>query len=140
MPAAKPTPELELRRVRFGHFVERTVAAAKGRGMTTADMEKATGLGNSTWYGWIKGEWARDPVPDKVHAFCNGLGASIEEAYRMLGWNIAQLGQRASAEPLAEDADVRALMRKLTDPKTPAATKLLIRRTIRALVGENTEP
>lgn len=132
----EPQQQLDLRRVRFGAFVARVLDAAAARGMTIPQIEEKTGLGNSTFYGWRKGEWKRDPVPARVRAFCEGLGASVDEAYRALGWELPNGGKRPAPEPLIDDPDVRNLMRKLTDPKTPAATKLLIRRTIRALVGE----
>src|SRR5688572_19032876 len=121
MPAESPV-ELDLRRVRFAALVDRALRAAKARGMTIEQIEKATDVGNSTLYVWRKGEWNRDPVQGKVRSFCEGLGVDIDEAYRALGWATTQQTRRKPPEPMLEDPDVRALMRKLTDPKTPAAT------------------
>lgn len=131
---AESAADLGLRRVRFAALVDRALRAAADRGMTIEQIEKATEVGNSTFYTWRKGEWNRDPVQSKVRSFCEGLGVDIDEAYRALGWATTQHTRRKPAEPMLEDPDVRALMRKLTDPKTPTATKDLIRRTIRALI------
>jgi hypothetical protein len=131
---AESAANLDLRRVRFAALVDRALRAAKDRGMTIDQIEKATEVGNTTFYGWRKGTWDRDPVPAKVRSFCEGLGVSVDEAYRALGWTMPSDGRRTPPEPMLEDPDVRALMRKLTDPKTSAATKELIRRTIRALI------
>jgi len=132
---AEPQPQLDLRRVRFGSFVARVLDNAKTRRLTIEQIEKATGLGNTTIYAWRDGKWNRDPTPAKVRAFCEGLGASIEEAYRALGWILPDDRRRKATEPLIEDPDVRAIMRKLNDPSTSPAEKLWIRRQIRALAG-----
>jgi transcriptional regulator with XRE-family HTH domain len=131
---AESKPELDLRRVRFAALVDRALRAANDRGMTIEQIEKATDVGNSTFYTWRSGKWNRDPVQAKVRSFCEGLGIDIDEAYRALGWATTQLKRRKPPEPMLEDPDVRALMHKLSDPKTPPATKELIRRTIRALI------
>lgn len=128
-------PSDDLRKVRFGQFVLRILSNAKDRGLTMKQIEDATGIGKSTIYRWRDGTVL--PKMPELRRFCEGLGAPINEAYAALGWS--EDPERRQPEPLLEDPDVRALMRKLTDPQTPAATKLLIRRTIRALVGEQTE-
>lgn len=108
--------------------------------MTIEQIEKATDVGNTTLYSWRKGEWNRDPVPAKVRSFCEGLGISVEEAYQALGWTTPSSSRRAAPEPLIEDPDLRALMRKLTSPNTPTSEKLWIRRQIRALADSIGDP
>jgi len=133
-PAARePREQLNQRRMRFGHFVARALDIARSRGMTIADIEQATGLGNSTFYAWANGEWTRDPVTARVQQFCEGLGLSLDEAYRALGWATPGAPKRATPEPIIDDPDLRLLLRKLTSPNTPAAEKLWIRRQIRSM-------
>lgn len=137
MPPAQPEPkdQLDVRRVRFAAFVQRGLDIARSRGMTVADIEKATGLGNSTFYTWRKGNWDRDPVQGRVKQFCEGLGLSLDEAYGALGWATPTAPKRTRPEPIIDDPDLRLLMRKLTSSKTPAAEKLWIRRQIRSMAA-----
>lgn len=135
VPAAEPKPSLDLRRVRFSAFIRRALDLAKVRGMTVEQIENATGIGSSTFYRWRDGNWNRDPTPSAVRNFCTGTGASISEAYAALNWSESDAQRSAQPAPLIEDPDVRALMRKLTDPKTSAAEKAMFRRMIRSWVG-----
>lgn len=130
----EPQPSRDLRRARFGAFVARAIRAAQQRGMTVADIEGATGIGNTTFYRWKNGDWNRDPRVSEVRAFCSGLGLSIGEAYRALGW--AETSQARDTEPILDDPDVRAVMRALNDPHVHPAVKLMIRRQLRALAAE----
>lgn len=133
-PAARePKEQLNMRRTRFSQFVARALDVARSRGMTITDIEKATGLGNSTFYAWANGEWTRDPVTARVQQFCEGLGLSLDEAYRALGWATPSAPKRTHTEPIIDDPDLRLLLRKLTSPNTPAAEKLWIRRQIRSM-------
>ena len=140
MPAAEPQPSRDLRRRRFAEFVRRAYDAARQRGMTLTQVEQATGIGKSTIYRWMSGDWSRDPRASEVKTFCAGLGVSLDEAQRMLGWTEAP--GRAEPAPIMDDPDVRAIMRALNDPKTHPAVKLTIRRALRALAqqgGQNQE-
>lgn len=130
--AQEPLPR-ELSAVRFGWFVTRVLDAAKSRGMTMREVEERTGLGKSTMYRWRDGQVI--PKTAEVRRFCEGLGAPISEAYAALGWSETESPKPAHPEPLLTDPDVRALMRKLSSPNTPALEKLWIRRQIRALAG-----
>ena len=132
---AESAAALDRRRRDFGAVVKRIIDAAQARGMTTKQIEDAGGVKKSMYYRWIDGDWQRDPNATLVRSFCNGLGGSISEAYRALGWT-EQTTTRKATEPIIEDPDLRALMHKLSSPKTPAAEKLLIRRMIRAWIGK----
>lgn len=134
MPAAEPQPSLDLRRRRFGEFVQRALDAAKLRGMKIDEIETATKVGKSTFYRWADGKWSRDPRASEVRQFCVGLGLSVDEAYRMLGW--AATGAAREPEPIMDDPDVRAVMRALNDPNLHPTVKLMIRRQLRALAAE----
>lgn len=133
---AEPAAQLVRRQRTFGAVVKRTLEVAQARGMTTKQIEDATGVKKSMYYRWIDGDWQRDPNATLVRSFIAGLGGSISEAYSALGWTEQPTSRRKATEPIIEDPDVRALMRKLTDPKTPAAEKQWIRRQIRALAGK----
>lgn len=138
MPAAEPQPSRDLRRRRFAEFARRAYDAAKSRGMTVEQIEQATSVGKSTIHRWMAGQWSRDPRASEVRSFCLGLGVSLEEAQRMLGWT--QKPGAADVEPIMEDPDVRAVMRALNDPNVHPAVKLMIRRQLRALAAEAERP
>lgn len=131
----EPKAELDLRRVRFAAVIDRAIRAAQARGLTIGDIERLTGVGNTTFYGWRTGKWVRDPVPAKVRDFFEGLDMSIEEPYRALGWTVPSTTKRVP-EPIIQDPEVRALMRKLVDPNVSTERKNLIRRVIRGLLDE----
>lgn len=115
-------------RVRFSHFVERTLAAAKARGMSAVQIEEATQIRLSTIHRWRRGEIA--PTVDKVRQFCAGLGVSPKEALAALGMGVRE----ATPEP-PMDPDVLKLLRLLADPSTPEATKEQIRAMMRVLAA-----
>lgn len=120
----------DLIRTRWAHFVRRTLEAARARGMTDRDIEKATGIMSSTFHRWRRGEVRTAPYITKVRAFCEGLGASMDEAMRVLGLT----GQRLNPAPEPPmDPDVRRLLRKLADPNTSETDKLFIQESLRML-------
>lgn len=133
MSAAMKKPSRDLQLVRWGHFVKRVLDNARARGMTIADIVAKTKIGKSTLYRWRDGESL--PGIEELRRFCDGLSIPIAEAYAVLGWSEVEQERPAQPAPLIEDPDVRALMRKLSSPTTPAAEKLAIRRMIRALAG-----
>lgn len=114
--------------------MQRAIDAAQQRNMTIEQIEKATGIGSTTFYRWRDGKWARDPVASSVRNFCTGLGVSISEAYRALGWS--EDAAAREPEPIVDDPDVRAVMRALNDPNLHPTVKLMIRRQLRALAAE----
>jgi len=135
--ARNPRPSDDLSKARFGRFVMRVLDAARARGMSIKAIEEAGGVGKSTLYRWRDGEVL--PKVPELRRFCEGMGVAVGEAYAALGWS--EEPERAEPRPIIEDPDVRALMRKLTDPNTPAAEKTWIRRQIRALaesLGDDT--
>lgn len=117
-------------RVRFAHFVERTLATARQSGMTDKDIEAATGVRSSTFHRWRRGEVRTMPGIDKVTAFCAGIGVDWADAMTALGLT----GRRDSAEPEPVlDADMRLILRQLADPSVPETEKVFIRESIRML-------
>lgn len=124
----------ELIRVRFGRFVQRALDSARARGMRDNDIEAATGVRSSTFHRWRRGEVRTMPGLDKVRAFCEGVGASMEDALAALG-----MTERDNPEPEPIiDPDLRLLMRRLNDPNVPETEKTFIRESLRML-AERTE-
>lgn len=121
-------------RVRFSRFVERTLEAAKGRGMTAIQIEEAAGIRLSTIHRWRRGEIA--PTVDKVRQFCAGLGVSPKEALAALG---VVTERETPPEPIV-DPDIVALLRKLQDPNVNDETKQYIRTTLRMLADMPGQP
>jgi hypothetical protein len=122
---------LSVRRVRFARFVDRAIREAQARGMSTADIIKATTVGSATFYRWRKGEWRGDPQQAQVRAFCRGLGLSLDEAYRALDW---QTNDRPAGlpEPI-EHPGLRELARRLADPSTPPEDRAMIEEWVRLM-------
>jgi transcriptional regulator with XRE-family HTH domain len=120
----------DLIRVRFSHFVQRSLDAARARGMTDKDIEAATGVKSSTFHRWRRGEVRTVPGMDKVRAFCEGVGASLADAMTALGMS----GERDNPEPEPPmDPDLRLILRRLADPNVPETEKEFIRESIRML-------
>lgn len=127
----------DLIRVRFARFVQRALDAARYRGMTDKDIEAATGVMSSTFHRWRRGEVRTMPGLNKVRAFCEGIGASLDEAMAALGVS----GQRDTPEPEAPmDPDLKLIMRRLMDPNTPAAEKVFIRESLKMLADRADRP
>lgn len=71
-------------------------------------------------------------MPDlaKVRAFCQGLNLSVDDAMTALGVTAG----RDNPEPAPPvDPDLQVIMRRLMNPRTPAAEKLFIRESLRML-------
>lgn len=116
----------------FGAFVKRALAEARDRGLSIDMIEERTGVGRATIYRWTRAE-SPNPQREKVLAFCEGLGIPAKTASQILGWD----GSRQPTEPEpVVDPDIRAILRKLADPKTPAEQKTSIRATLRYLARE----
>lgn len=122
----------DVRRAAFAQFVERVLREARERGLTNADVERLTGVPRSTYYRWRAGDWARNPDPQQVQAFCGGLGVPFESAQRALGWATDPAGR---SDELEIDPDVRAILRQLADPNVPAARKQAIRQILRLVAS-----
>jgi transcriptional regulator with XRE-family HTH domain len=121
-------------KIRFARFIARALDDARARGMTDAQIVKATGINATTYYRWRNGQTA--PTVDKVKQFCAGLGIPAREALAALG---AAERTTAPPEPIV-DPDVLALLRKLEDPHTNEATREYIRTTMRMLAAMSPQP
>lgn len=125
------TVSRDIQRVRFGAWVRRALQAARRQGLTDDEIARRTGVGDSTFHRWAKGDWVRSPSIAKVLDFCAGLGLPPDEALTALGAH-----RPAATEPTA-DPDLDRIGRILNDPNTPKAEAAAIRRMLRALAGEH---
>jgi transcriptional regulator with XRE-family HTH domain len=121
----------DVARQRFAQFVQRALADARARGMTDNDIQKATGVGQSTFHRWRRGQGDRLPTIERVQAFCAGLEMPIQPALDALGMSDV----RVPTPPPALDPDVARVLRRLNDPAVPEAEKTAIRSVLRLLGG-----
>jgi transcriptional regulator with XRE-family HTH domain len=117
------------RKIAFGAFVRKALDDARTmRAWTGSEVARRTGVSRQTINRWVRGEWASDPEPDRVVAFCSGLGLPPAIAFSALGWDDAPASLVPAIEP-----DVVALLRRLSDPAVPEVDKFHIRETVRKL-------
>lgn len=124
---------LSVRRVRFARFIDRAIVEAHARGMSTADIIKATGVGSATFYRWRRGEWREDPQTAQVKAFVTGLELSLDEAFRALDWHAAA-SEAAEPAPI-DNPRLREAARILADPSTPPEDRAMLEEMIRIWVA-----
>jgi len=110
--------------------VKRALDEARGRGMSTDEIERRTGVPRSTIYRWSRAE-ITNPQRDLVHQFCDGLGIPRNVAAQILGWDGSDR-QPTELDP-SVDPDLRAIMRRLNDPNVPTEAKTVIRQMLRYL-------
>lgn len=119
----------DVARANFARLVKRVLRDARTRGMTDDQIAAETGVGDSTFHRWAKGDWQRAPTLTKVVDFFAGVGEDPEEALIALG--IRKPTANPESQPL--DPDLKRLARILADPNVPEAEKQAIRHTIRML-------
>lgn len=119
-------------RARFSAFVERTLEAARARGMTDRGIARESKVAASTFHRWRNGRWSEPPQLDKVRAFCAATGASLDEALAALG--MTEKAPAATPEPPLP-RDVRIILRRLADPNTPESEREFIRMSLQMLAG-----
>jgi transcriptional regulator with XRE-family HTH domain len=124
----------DVRRAKFAAFVRAALEGARiQRGWTVARVLQVTGVGKTTLYRWLNGEWVEDPEAAKVRDLCDGLDIPVEQAFRIL-WP-SKTDRTTQPEPAPMDRDVAELLRYLADPATPAETREFIRSLLRNLPG-----
>lgn len=125
---------IAVRRSKFAVFVRNALEGARiQRGWTIAQVIDETGVGKTTLYRWLNGNWVEDPEAGKVRDFCDGLDIPAEQAFRIL-WP-SKVDRATPPEPAPMDPDVLVLLRRLADSNTNEQTKEFIRSSIRHLSG-----
>ncbi|MFK3981329.1 helix-turn-helix domain-containing protein [Micromonospora sp. NPDC050397] len=138
MGAASDSPQAA-----FARFVRRAIDDAKDeRGWSVTDLAAHTGVGRSTVFRWLAGDWHDYPELAKVRGFCIALDVPVAAAFRALGLPDGEpLQPEPAAPPVGRsratgarrradgqaDADVRVILSRLADPTVPADEKQLIR-------------
>lgn len=120
----------------FARFVRRAIDDARDeRGWTVTDLATHTGVGRSTVFRWLAGDWQDYPELAKVRGFCAAMDVPVTAAFRALGLPDGEAGAAAvsahSDGPV--DADIRVILARLADPGVPVEEKKLIRDLIRYL-------
>ncbi|MFC6019756.1 helix-turn-helix domain-containing protein [Plantactinospora solaniradicis] len=131
MGAAQDSPQAA-----FARFVRRAIDDAKSEhGWTVSDVAAQTGVGRSTVFRWLAGDWQDYPELAKVRGFCSALDVPVGAAFRALGLPDGEptsLARKDRVEPPV-DADLRVIMTRLTDPAVAPEEKKLIRDMLRYL-------
>lgn len=108
---------------------------ASDRGLTIADIEDRAGVSSATLYRWRDGQWAKDPRPSQVKAFCQGLGIPWESAFKVLGWTTGD--EQVSAPEPVLPPEITAIMRTLNDPNVPDSEKSAIRSMLELIARQH---
>ncbi len=128
-----PPDTAQPRKLAFAAFVRKALDDARAiRAWTGVEVARRTGVSRQTINRWLRGDWTTDPEPQRVVAFCEGLGISPTVAFGILGWD-RSAPARPAPPPPPMDPDVEALLRRLVDPNVSEAEKFHIRETIRYL-------
>ncbi|MFD0822299.1 helix-turn-helix domain-containing protein, partial [Micromonospora zhanjiangensis] len=129
MGAAQESPQQA-----FARFVRRAIDDARDeRGWTVSDLAAHTGVGRSTVFRWLAGDWQDYPELAKVRGFCAGLDVPVAAAFRALGVPDGAPVAGRQRGPDTADADIRAIQRRLADPRVSADEKKTIRDLLRYL-------
>lgn len=121
--------------VAFAQFVRQAVEDAREQhGWTVSDVAAHTGVGRSTVFRWLAGDWQDYPELAKVRGFCAALGLSVAEALRPLGWpNGNPARRRLLIDEPSVEADLQVILARLADPTVAAEEKHHIRELLRYL-------
>jgi transcriptional regulator with XRE-family HTH domain len=129
--SALPRDPSGTRKLDFAAFVRHALTTARAtRAWNGSEVSRRTGVSRQTINRWVRADWANDPEPERVVAFCTGLGIDPAGAFTALGWDRA-----GTTTPLTPpiDPDIAALQRRLADPTLSETEEFHIRETVRYL-------
>ncbi|WP_430502986.1 helix-turn-helix domain-containing protein [Micromonospora trifolii] len=113
----------------FAQFVRHAVDAAhEEQGWSIRQVAARSGVGRSTVFRWLSGDWEHHPELPKVRAFCAALDLPLGAALRALT-PLAHTTSPPDApvtDP-ATEALLVAVRDRLVDPRTTAAEREHIR-------------
>jgi len=131
---------------RFSRFIRRAVDEAKNsRGWTVNRLAAETGVGRSTLFRWLAGDFQQFPELASVRGFCAALDIPVSAAFTALGVRPGSSsgpdGRRAQPDSTGEAVhdDIERILSRLEDPLVPAAEKVVIRDMLRYLARRSTE-
>lgn len=119
-------------RARFAVFVDRTLENARANGMTDRKIARVSKVATSTFHRWRAGEGTALPKLDRVRAFCEATGASVDDAMKALGMT------DAAPEPTPElpmPRDIVTILRRLADPNASEQEKDFFRESLAMLAA-----
>lgn len=124
----------DVAKAKFAGWVRRTLADARDRGNTDKMIEKATGVGSSTFHRWRRADWGASgwPETDKIIKFAEGLGVDPAEAFAALGVGV----RRDTAPEPADDPHIETIRRRLANPNVSREEKVAIRAQLRYLAAD----
>ncbi|GLY23639.1 helix-turn-helix domain-containing protein [Micromonospora sp. NBRC 101691] len=129
MGSAEVSPQMA-----FARFVRRAIDDARQeRGWTVTDLATHTGVGRSTIFRWLAGDWQDYPELAKVRGFCAALDVPVAAAFRALGLPDGAPVARRRVDDAPVEADVRVILDRLADPAVPTEEKHQIRDLLRYL-------
>jgi transcriptional regulator with XRE-family HTH domain len=118
----------------FARFVRRAIDDAKNtRGWTVNDLATETGVGRSTLFRWLAGDWHDYPELAKVQSFCGALDVPVSAAFRAL--NMPERASTGARQSGRVEKDLQIILDRLTDPTVSAAEKRHIREALRRLAS-----
>jgi transcriptional regulator with XRE-family HTH domain len=133
------------RKLEYAAFVRQALGTARTtRAWNGSEVARRTGVSRQTINRWVRGDWQSDPEPERVVAFCDGLGLDPADAFAILEWGRREWGGRARGPGATEsaelDPDIAALLRRWADPTLTEQERFHIRETVRYLAYRPSEP
>jgi transcriptional regulator with XRE-family HTH domain len=126
---ARDNPPAGARKLEFSAFVRRALETARtNRAWNGSEVARRTGVSRQTINRWVRGDWRSAPEPERVVAFCEGLGLDAGDAFTILEW-----GRPAPSATPDLDRDIAALLRRWADPALTEQERFHIRETVRYL-------
>ena len=146
MPASRvrDNPPSGARKLEYAAFVRRALETARTtRAWNGSEVARRTGVSRQTINRWVRGDWQSDPEPERVVAFCDGLGLDPADAFAILEWGRPRHASpprphearpKHASPPRPElDPDIAALLRRWADPTLTEQERFHIRETVRYL-------
>lgn len=116
----------------FARFVKEMLDDARHRrGWSVAEVAVETGVGRSTLFRWLAGDWLEYPELGNVLRFCAALDAPVSRAFAALKVPADEPG--ATRAHARAEKDLRIIREHLSDPRVSAAEKQRLIEAIRRL-------
>ncbi|MDZ5493468.1 helix-turn-helix domain-containing protein [Micromonospora sp. GCM10011541] len=109
----------------FAQLVRHAVdTARRERGWRIIETAAHSGVGRSTIFRWLNGDWNGYPQLKEVGRFCRNLKRPVTEAMRALGMPTSRATvSRPRAREASVRADVRLVLTRLSGPAVAAEDK-----------------